>query len=70
VTLKKTLESVSLKYRRGGDMRMLEDERDKDLPQALFSFSTKAKIQIQKKTYLSIRIIIYLGYKIYQFLFS
>jgi hypothetical protein len=40
----KTLESVSLKYRRGGDMRIPEDEMDEHPPQALSLFGTEAKI--------------------------
>jgi hypothetical protein len=56
-TLMKTLESISLKYRRGGDMRIPEDEMDEHPPQALFSLIRKRRYKLQNNTCPSIKLL-------------
>ena len=50
VTLKKTLENISLEYRRRGDINVPENGGEPGLSPYLFSGATEAISQIQKKT--------------------
>ena len=46
VTLKKSFESISLEYRRRGDINVPENGRESNLPPNLFSGVTRAISQI------------------------